>query len=188
MPYGKRHNSRTENPLWLQSVLQESLHSRQSFCTTARTIRHILQANSYAVGSVDKGDFRSKTNSCILTEKVPFRSQFFRSSNPIPASRRENGLFQRAARIGLLDTKKFLKPTASLTTPEITRSHPKTAPMLGWLLLLLLLLQLTAGQRVTSCFPPASSAYRHSMAAVRVTSIDDLFATPLLPLCSLWRL
>ena len=42
-PYGKRRNSRTESPFWLQSILEESLHSRRSFCTTARSIRHILQ-------------------------------------------------------------------------------------------------------------------------------------------------
>ena len=41
----------------------------------------------------------------------------------------------------------------------------------------LLLLLLTTTRRGTSC-SPASSAYRHPMAAVRV--IDDLFATPLL--------
>ena len=41
-PYGKRRNSRTESPFWLQSILEESLHSRQSFCATARSIRHIL--------------------------------------------------------------------------------------------------------------------------------------------------
>ena len=82
-------------------------------------------------------------------------------------------------------SKKFLKPTASLTTPENTRSHPTTAPMRAWLLLLLLLL-LAASQRGTSCSPSANSAYRHPMAAVRV--IDDLFTTPLLLLCSLWRL
>ena len=43
--------------------------------------------------------------------------------------------------------------------------------------------------RGTSWSPPASSAYRHPMAAV-VRVIDDLFATPLLQLllCSLWRL
>ena len=40
--------------------------------------------------------------------------------------------------------------------------------------------------RDRSCSPPASSAYRHPMAAVRV--IDDLFATPLLLRCALWRL
>ena len=32
-------------------------------------------------------------------------------------------------------SKKFLKPTAFLTTPQDTRSHPATAPMLAWLLL-----------------------------------------------------
>ena len=41
-----------------------------------------------------------------------------------------------------------------------------------------LLLLLATTQCGTSCSPPASSAYRHPMAAVRV--IDDVFATPLL--------
>ena len=43
-PYGKRHNSRTQSPFWLQSILEESLLSRQYFWTTARSIRHILQS------------------------------------------------------------------------------------------------------------------------------------------------
>ena len=85
-------------------------------------------------------------------------------------------------------SKTFLKPTASLTNRENTRSHPTTAPMLAARLLLLL----TASQRGTSCSPPACSAYRHPMAAVH--AIDNLFATPLLLLlllqllCLLWRL
>ena len=55
-----------------------------------------LQANSYAVGSVDrKGRFPIEVqivHSCAV-EKVPFRSQFFRSSNPIRASRRKIDFF-----------------------------------------------------------------------------------------------
>ena len=43
-PYGKRHNSRTQSPFWLQSIFEQSLHSRQYFCTTARSIRHFLQS------------------------------------------------------------------------------------------------------------------------------------------------
>ena len=46
------------------------------------------------------------------------------------------------------------------------------------LLPLLLLLLLATTRRGTPCSPPASSAYRHPMAAVHV--IDDFFATPLL--------
>ena len=63
--------------------------------------------------------------------------------------------------------------------------YDSSDPGLTATLLLLLLLLLTASQRGTSCSLPANSAYRHPMAAVRV--IDDLFATPLLQLCSLWR-
>ena len=50
-----------------------------------------LKANSFMQWErwIEKGDFRSKTKSCILTQ-----------------------------------SKKFLNPTASLTTPENTRSHP----------------------------------------------------------------
>ena len=61
-------------------------------------------------------------------------------------------------------------------------------PQVLQLLLQLLPLLLTTTRRGTSCSQPASSAYRHPMAAVRV--IDDLLATTLLLLlllCSLWR-
>ena len=40
-------------------------------------------------------------------EKVPSRSQLFRSSSPTRASRRKSRLFQRDARIRLLDRKSF---------------------------------------------------------------------------------
>ena len=46
-PYGKRRNSRTESPFWWQSNWEESLHLRQSFCTTARSIRHNLQPEKH---------------------------------------------------------------------------------------------------------------------------------------------
>ena len=54
------------------------------------------------------------------------RSQYFRSSHPICASRRENRRFQRDARIELLD-RNVLEDPAYLTTPEKTRSL-HTAP------------------------------------------------------------
>ena len=66
------------------------------------------QAISYEVGSVDrKGRFpiEDQIVYSYAVEKVPFRSQLFRPSNPIRASRRESRLFQRDARIGLLDRK-----------------------------------------------------------------------------------
>ena len=118
----------------------------------------------------------------------------FRSSNPIPTSRRKSRVFQRDVRIGLLVRKVFEAhrishhPTRNTITPYNSSDAGLTATML----LLLLLLLLTTTRRGTPCSPPASSAYRHPVAAVRV--IDDLFfSTPLLPLlllllCSLWRL
>ena len=136
---------------------------------------------------IEKGDFRSKTKSCILTQskRHPFDPNFFdraiRSAHPV-----EKVGFLNGMRGSDCSIEKKIKPTTSLTTPENTRPHPTTAPMLAWLLLLLLPLLLTASQRGTSCSPPASSAYRHPMAAER--AIDDLFSTPLLLLCSLWRL
>ena len=66
-------------------------------------------------------------------------------------------------------------PTRHTITPYNSSDAGLTATML---LPLLLLLLLTTTRRGTSCSPPASSAYRHPMAAVRV--IDDLFAIPLL--------
>ena len=42
-PYGKRHTSRTISMKPLQSILEESLHSRPSFGTTDRSIQRILQ-------------------------------------------------------------------------------------------------------------------------------------------------
>ena len=70
----------------------------------------VAQANSYAVGSVDrKGRFPigDEIGHSYAVEKVLFRSRFFRSSNPIRTSRLESRLFQRDAWIGLLDRKTF---------------------------------------------------------------------------------
>ena len=117
----------------------------------------------------------------LVRDAVGFKK--FRSSNPIRASRRKSRLFQRDARIGLLDRKTFGSPPHP-SPPQKTHDH--TLQQLRCWLDMLPLLLLTASQRDTSCSPPASSAYRHPMAAVRV--IDDLFATPLLLLCSFWRL
>ena len=64
-------------------------------------------------------------------EKVPFRSQFFRWSNPIRTSRRESRLFSTRCADRIARSKIFLKPTASLTTPQNTQSHPTIAPMLA---------------------------------------------------------
>ena len=73
-------------------------------------------------------------------------------------------------------------PRKHTITPYNSSDAGLTASIL--LLLLLLLLLLTASQRGTFCSPPASNAYRHPMAAVRV--IDYLFAKKtLLLLCSL---
>ena len=90
-------------------------------------------AKSHAVRPVDRnGRFpiRDQIGHSDAVEKVPFRSQLFRSSNAIRTSRRKvdfsTGCAHRIAR-----SKKFLKPTASLTTPQDTRSHPTIAPMLA---------------------------------------------------------
>ena len=55
-----------------------------------------LRPNSYAVGSVDrKGRFpiQDQIVHSYAVEKAPFRSQLFRSSNPIRASRRKVDFF-----------------------------------------------------------------------------------------------
>ena len=132
---------------------------------------------------------RRSNGAFLRSRKSAFSIQLFRSSNPIRTSRRKT--VQRGARFRLLDRKVFEAhrishyPTKHTITPYNSSDAGLTATML---LLLLLLLLLTATQRGTSCSPPASNAYRHPMAAVRV--IDDLYATPLLLLllCSLWRL
>ena len=59
---------------------------------------------------IEKGDFRSKTKSCIYAvEKMPFRSQNFRLSNPICASRRKIKSFE-AHRISHHPTKHTITP------------------------------------------------------------------------------
>ena len=65
---------------------------------------------------IEKADFQSETKSdFIIPLKKPFRSQLFRSSNPIRASRRKRRSFF------------CLNPTESLTTPHNIRSHHTAA-------------------------------------------------------------
>ena len=73
----------------------------------------------------------------LAVEEVPLESQLFRSSNPIRTytipSKKSIFSTRHAGRIAR--TKTFLKPAASLPTPQNTRSHPTTAPMQASLLL-----------------------------------------------------
>ena len=73
----------------------------------------------------------------LAVEEVPLESQLFRSSNPIRTytipSKKSIFSTRHAGRIAR--TKTFLKPAASLTTPQNTRSHPTTAPMQASLLI-----------------------------------------------------
>ena len=83
------------------------------------------EANSYALGLVDrKGRFQigDQVGHSCAAEKVNFRSQHFRSSNPTRASRRRSRFFQRRARIGLLDRKSFSSPP-HLAPPHKTHDH-----------------------------------------------------------------
>ena len=135
--------------------------------------------------------FRSKTKSCILTQskKCLFDPNFFdraiRSAHPIEKVDFFNGMRGSDGSIEKHFEAHRIShhPTKHTNTPYNSSDAGLTAIVL---LLLLLLLLPTTTPRATSCSPPASSAYRHPMAAVRV--IDDLFATPLLQqllLCSL---
>ena len=70
-------------------------------------------------------------------ERCDGLQKLFRSSNPIRASRRKGRLFRRdACADRIARSKRFLKPTAFLTTPQNTRSlhtAPTMAPILAWL-------------------------------------------------------
>ena len=81
---------------------------------------------------IEKGDFRSEIksgnlmqpNRCLFDPNFPIEQ-----SDPHIPSRKSTfstGCVDRIAR-----SKNFLKATASLTTPQNTRSHPTTAPMLA---------------------------------------------------------
>ena len=68
---------------------------------------------------IEKGDFRSKTKSCILTQskKCLFYPSFsIEQSDPRIPSKKSTFSTGCADRIS--SSKKFLKPTASLTIPE----------------------------------------------------------------------
>ena len=75
---------------------------------------------------------------------MPLQPQLFRSSNPIRTCRGKGKTFSTGCADPTFSTayahriarsKKFLKATASLTTPQDTRSHPTPARMLASLLL-----------------------------------------------------
>ena len=82
---------------------------------------------------IEKGDLRSKTKSCILTQsrKCLFDPSFFdraiRSAHPVEKNDFFNGMHGSDCSIERV----FEAHTASLTNPENTQSHPTTAPMLA---------------------------------------------------------
>ena len=107
--------------------------------------------------------------SCTPWNKSLFDPNFFdraiRSAHPVKdpriPSQNVTGCADRTAR-----SEKFLKPTADLTTPQTTRSHHTDGSLQQ--------LRCWLDCCCYSFSPPANSAYRHPMAAVR--AIDDFFA------------
>ena len=136
---------------------------------------------------IEKGGFRSETKSGIITQskKCLFDPNFFdraiRSAHRVEKVDFFNGM--RGSDCSIKKVFEALRISHHPTKHTITPYNSSDAGLTATVLLLLLL---TTTRRGTSSSPPASSAYRYPMAAVRV--IYDLFATPLLLLCSLWRL
>ena len=137
---------------------------------------------------IEKGDFRSKTKSCILpqSKKCLFDPNFFdraiQSAHPVEKVDFFNGM--RGSDCQMEKLFEAHRISHHPTKHTITPYNSSDAGLTATILMLLLPATTRCG---TSCSQPASSAYRHPMAVVRV--IDDLFATPLLLLpCSLWRL
>ena len=127
---------------------------------------------------IEKGGFRSETKSSILTQskKCLFDPNFFdraiRSTHPVEKIDFFKVMCGSHCSIERIFEAHRIShhPTRHTITPYNSSDAGLTATML---LPLLLLLLLTTTRRGTSCSPPASSAYRHPMAAVRV--IDDIF-------------
>ena len=154
-------------------------------------------ANSYAVGSVDrKGRFPigGQIGHSYTVEKMPFRSQLFRSSNPIRICRRKKKKSTFSAECAdRIARSKFFLSQPFLSPPHKTHDHT-LQQLRCWLdcycccccfccccCCCYCCSQIT--RRGASCSPPASSAYRHPYVELRV--VDDLFATLLLLLlCS----
>ena len=155
-----------------------------------KNARFRSEANSYAVGSVDrKGRFPSGDqigHSCVV-ENCLFDPNFFdrgiRYAHPVE----KPDLFEGMRRSDC-STELCLTPTASLTTHKTHDHTHYTSSDAGLTVtIVLLLLLLTTTRRGTSCSPPASSVYRHPIWQQSVLSMTFL-VTPLLLLCSRWRL
>ena len=81
---------------------------------------------------IEKGDFRSETKSGILTQSKMIPIFLIEQSDPHIASRKST--FSTGCADRIAHSKNFLKPP-HLSPPR--KTHPRTAPMLAWLLLLL---------------------------------------------------
>ena len=142
---------------------------------------------------IKKRDFRSETKPGIRqSKKSLFDPIFFdraiRSAHPIEKVDFFDGIRGSVFSIAKVFEAQCIShhPTKHTITPYYSSDTGLTATILLPLPPSLLLLLLTTTRRATSFSQPASSACFHPMAAVRVS--DGLFATPLLLLCSLWRL
>ena len=93
---------------------------------------HLVQFLCSRIGGSKKAISDRRPNRAFLlrSRKSVFDPNFFdramRSAHPVEKVGILRGCADRIAR-----SKKFLKPTASLTTPQTTRSHPTTATMLA---------------------------------------------------------
>ena len=148
--------------------------------TTSRSV--FMQSDWW----IEKGDFRSETKPGVLTtqSKKCFRSQLFRSSNAIGASRRKSRHFEGMRGSDCSIEKVFEAhrishhPTNHTITPYNSYDAGLTAAAAA--------AAAHSGSAWHILFSARQQRVPSSMAAVR--DIDYLFATPLLLLCSLWRL
>ena len=88
----------------------------------------IHRSDSIRIGLRAESGILTQSKQCRFDPNVSIE----RSNPHIPSKKQtlSTGCADRIARSIF-----FLKPTASLTTPQDTRSHHTTAPMLAWLLL-----------------------------------------------------
>ena len=129
---------------------------------------------------IEKGDFRSETKSGFIMQSKkslcnPKRfDRAIRSVNPVENSTFSTGCADRIAR-----SEKFLKPTASLSTPPPnTRSHHTTAYIssdAGLAATAAAAVGAHSESACTSFSPPASTMYSLPMVAVRSALLSMTF-------------
>ena len=74
---------------------------------------------------------RRPNQAFLRSRKSAFSIPTFSIEQSHPCIPSKKSTFSTGCADRIARSKKFLKPTASLTTPENTRSHPTTAPMLA---------------------------------------------------------